>query len=110
MSKEGVVIYHHPNPEMRSFLTSEEISAFRVEHFKRPLTGNSEKALRSLGIIGAQIVKEIMAIQDVMEVWIKPKEIRIRKEESSSWKGVEEKVYQILDRAMRRKGMRLVKT
>jgi hypothetical protein len=37
MRNQNVVIYHHPNPEMKSFLISEEISAQRVEHFKRPL-------------------------------------------------------------------------
>jgi hypothetical protein len=45
MRNQNVGIYHHPNPEMKSFLISEEISAPRVEHFKRPLQKGSEEIL-----------------------------------------------------------------
>ncbi len=45
MRNQNVVIYHHPNPEMKSFLISEEISAQRIEHFKRPLQKGSGEIL-----------------------------------------------------------------
>ena len=80
MRGQKVVIYHHPNPEIKSFLTTEEIAPPRVETFKKPLEKNWENALDPLGVIGAQIVKEIMAIPGVMEIRIKPKEIRMKKE------------------------------
>lgn len=107
---QNVVIYHHPNPEMRSFLVLEAISAPRVEHFKKPLRKESEEISESLGVSGAQIVKEIMLIPGVMEIRIKPTEIMMKKEESSSWGEIEGRVCEILNRAIRRKRITLVKS
>ena len=86
----------------------EEISAFRVERFKKPLDKNSENSLQLLGVIGSQIVKEILAIQAVMKVEIKPKEIIIKKELSSSWREIEDRVLEILKRALRKKKIKIV--
>ena len=110
MHDPKVVIYHHPNPEMRSYLTDEEISSLRVEHFKRPFNKESEDILKSLGHIGAQVVKEIIFIPEVEEVRIKPKEIMVKKGESSSWTGIEEKVMEIIYRAFRRKKITIIKS
>jgi len=104
-----IEIYIHPNPEIRSFLTNTEISAYRVEKFKKPLEKNWEHTLKQLGVIGAQVAKEIWAIHDVNEIHIKPKEIRIKKEISSSWETIEKKVVEILTRALRKKQIKVVK-
>jgi hypothetical protein len=104
-----VEIYHHPNPEIRSFLTNTEISAHRVEIFERPLEKDWEHILKELGIIGGQVVKEVMAIQEIEEIHIKPKEVRIKKEISSSWDKIEKKVVEILTRALRRKQIKVIK-
>ncbi len=104
-----IEIYIHPNPEIRSFLTNTEISAYRVEKFKKPPEKNWEHTLKQLGVIGAQVAKEILAIQDVNEIHIKPKEIRIKKEISSSWETIEKKVVEILTRALRKKQIKVVK-
>ena len=97
-----VEIYLHPNPEIRSFLTNTEISAYRVEKFKKPPEQEWEHTLKQLGVIGAQVAKEILDIQDVNEIHIKPKGIRIKKEISSSWEKIEKKVVTILTRALRK--------
>ena len=104
-----VTIYRHPNPGLRSFFTSEEISSFRVEHFKKPLNRDSEETLKSLGHIGARLVYEIMDIPHIKEIRIKPKEILLKKEESSSWEEIEEKVTAIIYRAFRRKRIKVIK-
>lgn len=104
-----IEIYLHPNPEIRSFLTNTEISAYRVEKFKKPPEKEWEHTLKQLGVIGAQVAKEILAIHDVNEIHIKPKEIRIKKESSSSWETIEKKVVEILIRALRRKQIKVVK-
>ena len=110
MSDPEIVIYNHPNPEMKSFLTNEEISAPRLEHFKKPFNENSVDVLKNqLGFIGAQIVKEIMSIQGVKEMRIKPKEVYIRKELSCAWEEIETPVIDILKRGLRRKQYKLVK-
>jgi hypothetical protein len=104
-----VEIYNHPNPEIKSFLTTVEFLPPRVEIFKKPLDKNWESSLSQLPLIGAQVVKNIMAISGVSEIIIKPKEIRMKKETSSSWDTIEEKVTAILKSALRRKKMKVVK-
>jgi len=108
MRDNKVVIYHHPNREIKSFLTPEEIFPLRVEYFKSPLDKDSEETLKSLDAIGAQAVKEIMAIPGVMEIRVKPKEIRMKKEMFFYWEDIEGKVLEILNRAIRRKQIRVV--
>ena len=103
-----VKIYDHPNPEIKSFLTQVEISAPRVEKFRTPLKKDREADLNGLGAIGAQIVRDIMKVPGVQEIHMKPKEIRMKKELSSSWQDIEEKILEILERALRKKDMRVV--
>jgi len=109
MKETGVVVYHHPNPEMKSFLTPVPISTPRVEQFKAPLAPESEPIMEELGTIGAQVVKDIMAIPGIRELRIKPKEILLKKEYGSQWETIEKPVLQILDRALRRKAMHIVR-
>ena len=104
-----IEIYLHPNPEIRSFLTNTEISSYRVEKFRKPPEKDWEPTLKQLGVIGAQLVKEILAIHDVSEIDIKPKEIRVKKKGSSSWEAIEKKVVEIVTRALRRKQIKVVK-
>jgi hypothetical protein len=104
-----VEIYNHPNPEIKSFLTTVELSAPRVEIFKKPFDENREDSLNQLPLIGAQVVKNIMDIPGVREIIIRPKEIRLKKEISSSWEGIEKKVIEILTSALRRKQIKVVK-
>lgn len=109
MKQPRVVIYSHPNSEIKSFLTPTEISAFKVEHFKCPLREDSGEPLKGLGIIGELVVREIMAIPGVEEIYIKPKEVRMKKSPSISWDEIEKKIIEILDRALRRKEIRVIK-
>lgn len=109
MSEHKINIYHHPNPEIKSFITMEPISPPRVEYFKKPLNARSDVLLKKLGVIGSQIVKEVMAIPGVKEIRIKPKEIRMKKEEDASWNDIEDMVCKILNRALQRKGIKMVK-
>ena len=103
-----IVIYQHPNPELKSFLTSESISALRVEHFKIPFDGEAKKNSMSLGRTGSQVVKEISALKGVQEIRIKPKEVIVKKRLISSWEEIEEQIVKILHRALRRARMKVV--
>ncbi len=110
MQNPEIVIYKHPNPEMRSFLTTVEISAPRVERFRKPLNKDLKDDLKKqLGVIGAQIVNEIMLIPGINKMTIKPKEIIIKKEISYSWEEIESPVTDILKRALRRKQFKVVR-
>src|SRR4030042_4011452 len=97
MGKQEVVIYHHPNPEMKSLLTPLEIFPPRVEHLKKPLTKDSEAALKQFGPIGVQIVRDIMALPGVIELQIKPKEIRVKKDVTASWEDLQDRIVVILE-------------
>lgn len=109
MDDAKVEIYIHPNCEIRSFLTPLDIFAPRVDHFKNPLDQASQETLKRLTILEARIVREIMAIPGVEEVYTKPKEIRLKKKPSSSWKDIQEKVIAVLKRALRRKQIKVVR-
>ena len=109
MDENKISIYHHPNPEMKSFLTQEDISALRVEHFKNALENIPDSSLKALGPIGARIVTEILAISGIREIRIKPKEVLVKKERTADWKGIIPAVVRILERSLRRKRMKIVK-
>ena len=109
MNKREISIYHHPNPEMKSFLTREDISAMRVEHFKGSPDNISDAALHSLGPIGSRVVKEIFKIPGIREIRIKPKEILVKKEGESLWADIEPLIIETLERSLRRKKIKVVK-
>ncbi|MFO7985194.1 MAG: NifU N-terminal domain-containing protein [Desulfatiglandaceae bacterium] len=98
-----VLVYRHPNLDIRSFLTSKEISSYRVEYFKRASFEQAADSLKALGAIGKQAIREIMALPGVEEVHIKPRELRIKKRTSISWNDIEPKIIKILQRAVRKK-------
>jgi len=106
--RPGIMIYRHPNTEIRSYLTSDEISKYRVEIFTVPGGDAVEAQLKTLGSIGAQVVRDILSIPGVREVEIKPRELRIIKETSASWDPIEPKILHALNTAFRRKTLRLV--
>jgi hypothetical protein len=106
--RPGIVIYRHPNPEIRSYLTSVEISRYRVEIFIVSDAEGTESRLKTLGTIGAYVVREILSIPGVREVEIKPRELRVKKEPGASWDLIEPRILHTLNAAVRRKKMRLV--
>ncbi|MFC1822478.1 NifU N-terminal domain-containing protein [Thermodesulfobacteriota bacterium] len=108
MDKPTVDIYHHPNPEIKSFLMEDALIPPYVERFKSPLDETSHKTLKKLGFIGAQVVKDIMNVPGISEIRIKPKEIIIKKELSFSWDDLEAKIMNILGRALKRKQIKAV--
>jgi len=109
MAEQEITIYRHPNREMRSFLMPVELIPPRVEYFTKPIGTESRAALAQLGQIGDRTVREILSLPDVASLWINPKEIRVKKEASASWEGLEEKILLVLNRSLRRKAMRVVR-
>jgi Scaffold protein Nfu/NifU N terminal len=109
MAEETIKIYHHPNSEIRSFLTQEDLFPPRVTLYKKPLNETTDENFKKMGAFSSQIVREIMSLSGVKEIRVKPKEIRMKKEENTSWDNIEEKVCRILDRALRKKQIKRVK-
>ena len=106
--KSGIQVYHHPNREIRSYLTTDEISRFRVEVFRAADREAFEDQLKGLGTIGEHVVREVTSIPGVRDLEIKPRELRVIKKTSASWDAIEEKIIQALNTAFRRKKIRIV--
>ena len=104
-----VLVYRHPNLEIRSFLTPKAISSYRVEYFKRDFFEQSEASLESLGRIGERAVRDLMALPGIEEIHIKPREVWIKKTRSAVWDDIEGKIIEILQRALRKKEIVRVK-
>ncbi len=109
MENNKIDIYIHPNPEIRSFLTSQDVSPPRVEVFCPPLSDKDAPRLHTLGTIGAQIIKDILSLPGIREVRIKPKEVRIIKTLSVDWEDIQERIVTSLTRALRKGQVKLVR-
>jgi hypothetical protein len=109
MVDETINIYHHPNPEIKSFLTQEDLFPPLVGLFKNPFDETAEEDLKKIGVFGSQIIRDIMVLSGVKEIRVKPKEIRLTKEQNASWDDLEARVRQILVRALRKKQIKRIK-
>ena len=109
MAEGTINIYLHPNPEIRSFLTQEDLFPPRVLSYKKPLGEIADEDFKKMGVFVSQIIREIMALSGVKEIRVKPKEIRMTKDENASWDDMEARVCQILDRALRKKRIKRIK-
>ena len=109
MDSEDVRVYHHPNKEIRSYLTQDEITNPLHEAFENPLTEDEDRLAARLGSIGTHVVKEILALSGVAQIRFKPKEIRVRKIPDVTWDDLEPEILRIVERAVRRRRMRVLK-
>jgi len=109
MEDQKVKVYIHPNPEIRSFLTSRDIFPPRVEIFRSPLADDTP-GLNVLGTIASQIVRDILSVPGVREIRIKPHEVRVKKDPYALWENIQERVVETLRRALRKRQLRLVRS
>lgn len=105
----GISVYHHPNLQIRSFLVEEAISNPVVQSFRAPYSAGDSRELGLLGSVGRQVVTEIMNLPGILEIRIKPKEVRIIKKEGTGWEELEPAIIKTLSSALRRKRLRRVK-
>ena len=59
-----IAIYCHPDSGIGSFLTSTEISEYRVKIFRRPLGREADAVVKELGVIGEQVVTDVLAFPE----------------------------------------------
>lgn len=109
MDSEAVRVYHHPNTEIRSYLTQDEITRPLYETFENPLNETQDSLSQRLGTIGARVVQEILGLSGVAQIRFKPKEIRVRKTLTATWEDLEPEILRIVERAVRRSRMRVLK-
>ncbi len=108
MPRKGVEVYYYPNREIRSFLMAVDIFPPRVEHFRRPLGNDREHMLRDTGVLQRQAMIGLLKIPGIRQITIKPREVRITKEASGSWETIERQVIEVLERALRKKDIRVL--
>lgn len=108
MDKIKIVIYNHPNPEIKSFLSAVEIFPPRVESFKKSDNKEPADQLSWFDTVAARAVKELLEVPGVTEIRTKPKEVRMKKEEGSPWEPIVKEVVNILERALRKKNIRVL--
>ncbi|MFO7785785.1 MAG: NifU N-terminal domain-containing protein [Thermodesulfobacteriota bacterium] len=109
MEAKDVRVYLHPNAEIRSYLTSNPIMKPQVEAFENPLRELPDHLAAKLGTIGAQAARELLSLSGVAKIRIKPNEVIIRKVPHVSWDDMEEEVLRIMDRAVRKSRMHVMK-
>ncbi len=109
METTDVERYVHPNEEFRSYLTSEDISSPCVEAFERPLENDPGRLAATLGTIGAQTVRELLDVPGVVKLRIKPKEVRVQKAPDASWDDMEPEILRIMNRAVRKSRLHVLK-
>lgn len=106
--KKNVRVYIHPNPEIRSFLTSSDIYPPRVDHYKKPFDSEKEVNLENLGFKDVQLIRDLMSVPGISEIRIKPQEIRVTKDALHSWDKIEGPLINTIERALRRKNFKAV--
>lgn len=74
-SQSGRLEYH----------TNFEVSRSVIENFKRPLRDSSESYLTKIGSEGASLVRNIMALPGITEIWTHPYEISVGIGQAFSW-------------------------
>lgn len=109
MESRAIRIYYHPNLEIRSYLTPEPVTRPLVETFKRPLREDLELVVTRLGTAGAHMVRDLMSLPGIEHIRVKPKEVRIKKNPASSWNELEPGVLKIMERAVQRSRMRVLR-
>jgi hypothetical protein len=110
MSSDIIQVIVHPNPEIKSFLFHEPISAPWLEIYKKPLDSATEERISRLGAIGGQIVRDLLEIDGLNWIRINPKEIMLKKELRADWTQIEPAILEILHRALRKKRIHVINT
>jgi hypothetical protein len=109
MRENDVRIYLHPNREIRSFLTSSPIMRPQVEVLENPVREMAENLNAKMGTIGAQTARDLLSIPGVAKIRIKPKEVIIQKAPAASWEEMEKQILRIMERAVRKSRIRVMK-
>ncbi len=86
-----------PNPEVRVYNLTTEISKHHIHNFWRPLReGSSDKYLEEVGELGASLLHEVFALPGVNEVFIKPYELSVTKGDAFEWDEIEPDILEAL--------------
>lgn len=74
----GRVLIEKFGNTLRGYHTNFEISKDQIEIFYRPLAESSESNLTKVGNVGARLVRNVLALSGVVEIFIKPYELTVK--------------------------------
>lgn len=87
-----------PNPQVLVFHVNRVISRAAIQDFWRPLRENSEQYLAKVGKKGAEIVRRVLRLPGVSEVFISPYELSVTIAGVYSWESLEPSILKVLCR------------
>ena len=79
------VLIHNNVRTTREFSTNFEISKAQTRDFWRPLRDSSEEHLTEIGLDGAKLVRKLMDIPGVTEIWIHPYQVTVKIGKAFDW-------------------------
>jgi hypothetical protein len=80
-----VVIHEDHQATRREYHTNFEVSKSRIQDFKRPLADWTEGYLKEIGPEGASLVRKLMALPGVVEIWMRPYEVDVEIGKVFNW-------------------------
>jgi len=84
-SGKKVVVKKSPSDSRKEFHANFEVSQSAIENFYRPLRLSSERYLERVGPTGAKLVRRLITLPVVTEIWVKPYEVTIYIGQAFSW-------------------------
>lgn len=100
---EGRVLIEKFGNTMREYHTNFQISKDQIEIFYRPLGETAESNLIKLGNVGSRLVRSVLALSGVVEIFIKPYALTVKigkafdLDERLNGTSLEEQIHEIFD-------------
>lgn len=94
--KRKILVKQAENLHYRSFHINRVISRSPIQHFMRPLRDRSEGYLKAVGEPGAALVRRVMRLPGVTEVFIQPYEMSVEISELHDWDSLEPSILRAL--------------
>lgn len=91
-----ILVESHPNSRGRTFHVNRVLSGSAIENFWRPLRDSSERILKTVGEPGANIVRSLLRLPGVTEIFIKPYELSVYISDVHDWDSLEPSVIRVL--------------
>jgi hypothetical protein len=84
-SQPRKIVIHNSEQGRRKFSTNFEVSRTQIQDFWRPLRDSSEQYLKEIGSDGARLVRKLMDLPGVTEIWIHPYEVTVEISKAFDW-------------------------
>lgn len=102
--KPRIVVEQVPNRDIHVYHVTMEVSNTPLHEFRRPIERpSSDKYLKEVGERGTKLVKSLLHLPGVDDVWISPYRLSVTKGNAFDWDDIEPEVLAILKKGFGRK-------